>query len=237
VDETLAIQAEMGKVPHYGFCVFIKACLAFWRGDFDAVVQLIRDGQDFADGRDFLGMLQAAFQCGLSWVASIGGDYQRGYDLIYDLIEPTLTSLLPNTTMYILWSLAFAQCGLRHYDEAWQALRGSLYAARSFTRGPTHQQICFPLAAVLVAQAGDASYAAKLIGLTQAAPKELMGWLAKWQLFQAVCEQLETELGANTYASLRTYGANLDLDMVVDELLAGFADVDGKRISKSVSSF
>ena len=184
------------------------------------LVQLIRDGQDAADGRNFLG-LQSAFQCGLSWVASVRGDYQRSYDLI----EPALTGLLPNTTMYVLWALAFAQCGLGQYDEAWKALRGSLNAARSFTRGPTHQQICFPLAAILTAQADDTQQAAKLIGLTRSAPKELMGWLEKWQLYKTTCEQLETELGADTYAELLIDGANLDLDTVVDELLAGFTDM------------
>ena len=75
------------------------------------------------------------------------------------------------------------------------------------------------MAAVLTAQAGDASYAAELIGLTQAAPKELTGWLEKWQMFQEICHQIEAQLGAEVYTTLLESGSKLDLDDVVQKLL------------------
>jgi hypothetical protein len=47
-----------------------------------------------------------------------------------------------------------------------------------------------------------------------------MGWLERWELYQITCEQLESELGADVYAELLAFGANLDLDTVVLQLLA-----------------
>jgi len=225
-NETLAIQARLGKVPIYAFILGHKATLAFWRGDFKTANQLVQDGLDFARGRSRLG-LQHFYLAMLSWIASVGGDYQRGCDLC----PPAKSGSLQNLAMYVLWGLALAQCGLEDYDAAWQSLQGSLRAAREFTRGPTYQQFCLPIAVVLMAHAGKMEHATKLIGLTQTAPKELRGWLAQWQQFQAVCEQLEIELGANTYAALLNHGANLDLDTVVDELLAGIPKTEAKSVT------
>ncbi len=223
-DEALAMQDQIGKVPYYVFVVGQKANLAFWRGDFETAVQWIHEGQDFADGRDYLGV-QPSYFAMLSWIVSVKGDYQGGYDLV----EPALTNLLPNTIMYILAALALAQLGLGDYPAAWQALRGSLTSARDYTRGPTQQQICLPLAAVLEAQTGDIHRAVQLIGLTQAAPRELMGWLAKWQLYQTTCAQLENQLGMAVYAKLIATGANLNLDAVVVDLLAESADTQTEQ--------
>jgi len=131
--------------------------------------------------------------------------------------------------MGVLWGLALAQCGLGDYESAWRSLQGSLHAAREFTRGPTYQQFCLPIAAVLQARAGKMERAAELVGLAQAAPQELTGWLVKWQLFQQVCHQLEAQLGSAAYAALRTRGAGLNLDTVVGELLAGFTGTEADR--------
>jgi predicted ATPase/DNA-binding CsgD family transcriptional regulator len=220
-NETLVIQARLGKVPYYAFILGNMATLAFWRGDFKTANQLVQDGLDFAKGRSRHG-LQEFYLALLSWIASVSGDYQRGYDLC----PPEKSASLKNLAMYVFWGMAFAQCGLGDYQAAWQSLQGSLRAAREYTRGPTYQQFCLPIGAVLMARTGKIEHAATLIGLTQAAPKELMGWLAEWQLYQAACEQLETELGASTYSALLADGASLDLDMVVDELLAGFMDTE-----------
>ena len=220
-NEALAIQARFGKAPFYAIILGNKAKLAFWRGDFKTTNQLVQDGLDFAKGRSRYGLQDFYFAL-LSWVASVGGDYQRGYDLS----PPAKPAPLKNLAMYVLWGLAFAQCGLGDYQAAWQSLQGSLRAAREYTRGPTYQQFCFPIAVILMARSGNMERAAALVGLAQAAPKELTGWLAKWQLFQNVCHQIEAQLGTTTYATLLAKGAKLDLETVVDELLAGVTDAE-----------
>ena len=224
-NEALAIQSQIGrKVPYYVFIVGEKARLAFWRGEFSIAREHIQAGLDFADGRDYLGV-QPYYLSMLSWIASIEGDYEYGYELC----KPALDSLLPNNTMYILWALALVECGLERYQAAYQTLKRALDAARNYTRGSTHQLLCLPIAVVLEAHRGQTYQATKLMGLTQTAPKQLMGWLEEWQLFRDVSEQLRCDMGMEIYSDLLVSGSSLELDLVVDQLLTDF-DMNQTRL-------
>ena len=218
-DEALRIQERIGRVPYYGYILGVKATINFWRGDISAAEHQLQTAQGFSDGRDYLG-LQLYLRIRSGWLASIMGDYHRGHDLcnINEL------ELLPNVETAAMWGLALAQCGRGYLGAAWQSLHQTLRTAIHYTRGTTYQQLCCPIAAVLCAQAGEFARAGELIGITQAAPKELMGWLEQWQLFQSTSKRLEEEFDTETYVGLVERGAHRDLDEVVDELLAG---IDG----------
>jgi predicted ATPase/DNA-binding SARP family transcriptional activator len=216
LDEAIGIQNEIGKGSIYIFMLSVKAYLAFWRGELDTAEQLIQVWQEFARGRVYHGGLSLHFPALLSWIAGLRGDYRQGYALGQQLAAN------PQTRHFMLawrhgWGLALAHLGLGHPDAARQALYGVLYLTHHTFKAPTVQQICLPLAALL---AETPERAAELLGLADRAPQGLNGWTAHCQLLRDRRRDLETALGAEQFAAACERGARLELDAVLDRLLA-----------------
>jgi tetratricopeptide (TPR) repeat protein len=111
LDEALTIQVEIGKAPVYVGALAFKAMLAFWRGEFDTAVQLLQAGQDFARQLDYVGFRQVNLAL-LSWTASVGGDYQRGYALCQEVRSIGGFSESHLMLWLTSWGLGLAHCGL-----------------------------------------------------------------------------------------------------------------------------
>jgi predicted ATPase len=218
IEEVLMIQAEIGKTTAYLGAMIVKAKQAFLRGDLDTAVHYIRAGQDFAGGRTYigLGLINLALS---SWIASVTGDYQRGYDLCQQVTSS------PRQDWHaapLNWALALAHCGLGNQKAAGQALAETLYLARDHLRAPVYLHICLPVAALLAAKTGDAQRAVALLALAVTIPEEQMGWVEQWSLLTEVRRDLEAELGADAFTSAIERGQQLELDVVVAELLAEY---------------
>jgi hypothetical protein len=65
--------------------------------------------------------------------------------------------------------------------------------------------------------------AVELLGLAYRAPQELTGWMAHWQPLTDLRHKLEATLGAERYTAVWERGARLELDTVVEQLLAELA--------------
>jgi hypothetical protein len=116
--------------------------------------------------------------------------------------------------------LALAHYGLGNAAAARQSLHDVLDLAHHTLKASTVQQFCLPLAAVL---AETPERAVELLGLAYRAPQELTGWMSHWQPLTDLRHNLEATLGAERYAVVWERGARLELDMVVEQLLAELA--------------
>lgn len=216
LDEALAIQAQIGKAPVYVGVLALKALLAFWRGEFEMAVQHIQAGQDFARKREYIDSWNVNLAV-LSWTASVGGDYRRGYAVCQQAASRHLINTLPNIT--VQWGLALAHCGLENNDAARQALRKALSIAYDNPKWPSFQLFCLPIAAILAARADQPEWAAELLGLASAGPRELTGWVDKWLLLNEVREQLKIQLGGEVFRAAWEHGQTLQLEAVAWLLL------------------
>lgn len=118
------------------------------------------------------------------------------------------------------WGLALAHLGLGNTDAARRALYDVLYLAHHAFRSSTIRQMCLPLAALMVE---TPERAVELLGLADRAPQELSGWMAHWQVLRDRRHDLEAALGAEQFAVAYERGAKLELNTVVEHLLAELA--------------
>jgi hypothetical protein len=65
--------------------------------------------------------------------------------------------------------------------------------------------------------------AVELLGLADRASQELTGWMAHWQLLHERRRDLEAALGAERFAVAWERGGRLELNTVVEQLLAELA--------------
>jgi predicted ATPase/DNA-binding SARP family transcriptional activator len=215
LEEAIRVQHEIGKTPIYIAVIVVKAQLAFWRGELDLAAELLRTGQAFAGGRVYTGF-SYHYPALLSWVASVRGDYEQGYAFAQQLADKPWAKTF-FMTWRLGWGLALAHYGLGNAAAARQSLHNVLDLTHHTLKAPSVQQFCLPLAAVL---AETPERAAELLGLADRAPQELTGWMAHWQLLTERRRDLEAALGAEQFAAAWERGARLELNDVVDKLLA-----------------
>ena len=212
LDESLAISAEVDTLPWFRSSRHAKAAYAFARGDFEAassglaVKSRYYDEQTFRVFRNF----SDAFR---SLLASMRGDYR----LAYAIGQESLAFAYPMLVMWVHLSLAAAACGLGENAQAARALQTGLADAMAYS--PTFRRMCLPVAAILAARAGRHGWAAELLGLADAGPPEVMGWMHKWPLLQELRQQLAAALGAGAFHKALARGRMLDLDTVTELIL------------------
>lgn len=218
LEEAVRVQHDIGKTPVYIAVIVFRAQLAFWRGELDLAAELLQAGQAFAGGRIYTGF-SYHYPALLSWVAGVRGDYEQGYAFAQQLAgKPWAKTFF--MTWRLGWGLALAHYGLENSTAARQSLRAVLDLTHHTLQAPSIQQFCLPLAAVL---AERPERAVELLGLADRAPQELTGWMAHWQPLTALRHNLAATLGAERYAALWERGASLELDAVVEQLLAELA--------------
>jgi DNA-binding CsgD family transcriptional regulator len=128
--------------------------------------------------------------------------------------------------MWVHLSLAAAACGLGENAQAARALQTALTNGMAYS--PTFRRMCLPVAAILAARAGRYGWAAELLGLADAGPPEVIGWMDKWPLLQDLRQQLAAQLGAAAFHTAWAHGRTLDLDTVTGLILEQSAPAAGQ---------
>jgi DNA-binding CsgD family transcriptional regulator len=139
------------------------------------------------------------------------------------MAQESLSFVFPILVMWVHLSLAAAACGLGENAQAARALRKGL--ANGMASSPTFRRMCLPIAAILAARAGRHGWAAELLGLADAGPPAVIGWMDKWPLLHELRRQLAAELGAVPYQTAWAHGRTLDLDTVTALILEHNAPV------------
>jgi hypothetical protein len=83
-----------------------------------------------------------------------------------------------------------------------------------------------PVAALLVADDGNTTYAVELIGLLFGHPDSITGWLEEWSLWSQICQDLEIELGSEAYATALERGKTRDLHHTIEALIIEFTNAE-----------
>jgi ATP/maltotriose-dependent transcriptional regulator MalT len=212
MDEAIEISAEVDNLPWFRSNRQAKAAYAFARGDFEEasvglqVKSRYYDEQTYKVFRNFAD----AFR---SLLASMRGDYR----LAYAIGQESLSFIYTLLVMWVHLSLAAAACGLGENAQAARALHTGLTNGMAYS--PTYRRMCLPVAAILAARAGRHGWAAELLGLADAGPPEVMGWMDKWPLLQDLRQQLAAELGAGAFHTAWARGRTLDLHTVTQLIL------------------
>ena len=212
MDESLEILAEVDNLPWFRSNRQAKAAYAFARGDFDEASLGLQAKSHYYDEQTYrvFRNFPDAFR---SLLASMRGDYR----LAYAIGQESLSSVFPMLVMWVHLSLAAAACGLGENAQAARALQTALTDGMAYS--PTFRRMCLPVAAILAARAGRHGWAAELLGLADAGPPEVIGWMDKWPLLQELRQQLAAELGAGAFHTAWVHGRTLDLDTVTGLIL------------------
>jgi predicted ATPase/DNA-binding CsgD family transcriptional regulator len=215
LEECLALQDDFNRTPDFAGIVSLKGMLAFWRGDLDAAAQLAELGLDFSQDMNYYGDKSYCLAL-LGLVVSLRGDYRLGAELCEQASQDELFNTM---AVAVYWGLALARCGLHNDEGAWQTLSTALNIAWENLKSTVFQICCLPVAAVLLARAGEPARAAELLALAFSQPPDMMGWMHQWTLLAALRSQLETQLGADDFAAAWQRGEALELDTAVIQLL------------------
>jgi predicted ATPase/DNA-binding CsgD family transcriptional regulator len=184
--------------------------LRFWfRGEFDQYRPLLEETVRLTTEANFPYIRDSAWNA-LAEIAGLEGDYQTGREILQRLppIDP------PRLGLYI------AACGLGEYEQVHTHLRQALryYAANPNPWGV----MCFPFAAILLARAGEYTWATEVLGRQAAQRSHPAGWVQNWECYVQLCADLETRLGVEAYTTAWERGAQRDLAALTNDLLAYF---------------
>jgi hypothetical protein len=116
-------------------------------------------------------------------------------------------------------ALAFAACGLSEYDVAKthvNVIREYLTVSGSVDR----RTKVLLVAAIIEGNEGDREYATEWLGCVFTYPTDATGWMEKWPLITRLRADLRAELGEDAYNAAWERGATLDLETMIQELLA-----------------
>jgi predicted ATPase/DNA-binding CsgD family transcriptional regulator len=210
VDEAIDLQEETGKALGYVTLKAFRAALTFWRGEIGQATALVQAGLDFVQDQNPFGSRSLGLAV-LSFGISLGGDHARGRKLC----EQAAASNRGDRSIWIDWGLALATCASGDDGAAKHFARSVLDEAVDRLKSRTFQWLCLPLVAISSARAAQPERAAELIGLAEAAPAPLTGWLNQWPLFNEARRQLETRLGEEAFGAAWERGQAQSLDVAV----------------------
>ena len=196
--------------------------ISFLRGDFRRVEAIGERTLQYAADSEYLVSKSFALSLlGLS--ACVQEQYAEGVKLGHEA-----RSVTPFIYWVFLgdWLLSLAYCGL----EDWVAARKSAHAALSYTyqiKGEGAMTWCLPSVAIILAHEGEHAQAVSVLSLASQHPRSEPGWLKKWPQLTQLRDQLKAELGAEAYNIAWERGKSLDLETVVQDLLAEFGTDEG----------
>jgi predicted ATPase/DNA-binding CsgD family transcriptional regulator len=194
----------------------LQAWAALTKGKFDRVEQVAKEvlrlTSDQANSPDKGFALSA-----LGVLAGIETDYARcrqlceaGQALIKsDIIAVILAHL----------GLSIAYCGFDDCRGAKHHIHLALQNAITL-RIPAFSILCLPVIAVVLAFEDKPEQAVELMGLAFTHPDSTLDWIKKWPLIGQIDMDLEAELGSADYAAAWERGQILDVEQVVQDLLA-----------------
>jgi predicted ATPase/DNA-binding CsgD family transcriptional regulator len=211
-DEALDIMEEITNLPWYRLMKSGKAVNTFFGGDFDLALEELHAKGRIYDEQTF-NVFRNWFDSFESLLASMRGDYRQAYEIS----QESLSYPYPLLIQWVHLSLAVADCGLGEYEQASRALHDALTGVMA--QWPTFRWVCLPVGAILAARANQPEWAAELLGLASAAPRDLMGWAEKWPLLNEVQQEIEIQLGAAAFHNAWEHGKTLQLEAVAGILI------------------
>ena len=189
--------------------------LAFFQGDFEKAKPLLTEALRLASEVNYPGTRNGSLGM-LGVIDCLEGNYEAGQQMFSQLQNiQHLFSLLP----IIACGLGDFHTARRHIQSAFQKIGQwpvNQWRIEVFVR-------LSPMIAMVLAHEDQRERAVELLGLGFSQTFFPVGWMENWPLLTEFRHNLETELGAETYAAAWARGAQLDIEAVYNAMLTEFA--------------
>jgi len=212
----LAQSADSPTVVSYSQALL--AFIAFLRGEGEGPDTAVRASLSTAEKISYA-VTSAYAAAVLSLWQSVQGDYSAAQAWA----EASLANPTNNTVGLVLahWGLSLAFCGQGRLAESRLALGGALRQVDALQLAAAPLWL-LPLTAVLLAEEGEYTWAAELLGLAEHHPLSEMGWAARWPILAATRARLAQALGDGALAAAQARGRELAVETAVARLLDHF---------------
>jgi predicted ATPase len=216
--EAKALSVELVSPSTVAFVTCGLAYVHFARGSMETAGRLAEEGAELARAfnapdRESLGLILS------SMIAAIAGDSVRALQLGERSLQMRPARYFRS---YVDWALAGVHCGLHNHDLAWHQLRLSHRSVQV----PSSIPRMLVVAAVLLGQEGNSERAAELLGSVMHDRHNAHGWMEQWRPLTDLRARLHAELGAAAYQELLDRGAKMDAELLADDLLGRFGEVE-----------
>jgi predicted ATPase/DNA-binding CsgD family transcriptional regulator len=153
-----------------------------------------------------------------AWILACTGDLQGARNYAEQAIP--LVGESPDAGNLARFALAYSSCVNRNYPAAKENVKETV---RGFRRVGYNSQIlnCLPILGTLLAEDARYEESTELLALTFNHPHQYFSWLEKDQIVTELTMKLKEALDEDVYSEAWERGKRLDLDIVVDRVLAG----------------
>jgi predicted ATPase/DNA-binding SARP family transcriptional activator len=212
LQEAYELQRDMGNWADMTLSNLMLGWLNFLTGDFAQsriLAEEVLRVASSADMRETRGI--ALIELGL--VACFDGDSQQARIFLEESqailtapdLKPWARALNPEILFLTAWGTAVIACELGDYAVARRWLQIAIRTEPA-AHSPAALIWCHPIAAVLLAQAGDKIRAIELLALAFTHSTRVTGWLEKWPRLGELQAAAKAELGAETYEAVWARG-------------------------------
>jgi predicted ATPase/DNA-binding CsgD family transcriptional regulator len=213
-EEATSLWLEVGDLKSVAMGKAYTAISHFGKGEFPTAKELIIEAMNILSNCNFR---MPGFHGFLGKIVCVEEDYSEGYRLCKQG-EVTILDRDSGAKAFTHEGLALASCGLGNYSEAKShtQIALSIRSQQLDIRGLVN---CLPVLTIILAHEGQKIRAVELQGLAHTYSDNFIGWMKKWSLLTQLHQELESELGVETYKDAWERGTQLDFDSTVDELL------------------
>jgi predicted ATPase/DNA-binding SARP family transcriptional activator len=211
--EADAIWREIGHLGGQAQCKNALSTIVLMQGNLTEAHVLAKEAMSIATDIN-VPRSQANAAGNLCALAMIEGDYARGDTILNE--HRALLESYPVLRAFLVWGDSVAACGREEYQSAKKINQGWL---RSSIHAAMHMWF-LPISAVVLAHEGEMERAVEIMGLLLAHPLSPGGWFEKWALYTRLRAKLEVKLGSEAYAAAWERGTALEVEGVVQGILA-----------------
>lgn len=158
-----------------------------------------------------------------SQIKIIHGDYAEAYSLAQVALSHAQKSGYQGAVINVQLQIGLIECLRNHYNEVTNLILNALKFYHQISAISNSIECLATFAFVLDHQNRDEKVV-ELLGLAFHHPVSVLGKIVKPPYFTNLCEQLRSKLGEETYNTAYQRGKSLNLETVVQELLAEFGE-------------
>lgn len=198
------LQDRQTRAPKSNVALAMHALI---QGKADRVTELADELMNTADD-DY--SIDKGFALALrSVLVGTAEDYEQSLQLGQSSLS--LTRELPVATFFTLLGLSIGSVGLTDFTSAQRYIERALTTADSL-RIPVLRNLCLPVWAFVVADAGDYAHAVKCLGYLTADLTTIPDWLRRWEAFIRLEEDLQATLDKEDFELAWQVGRTASLD-------------------------